>query len=41
MKYSDQPDKFVDSEIDLDDDIRKLQNLSAYPHYLSIFYNSH
>ncbi|KAL3676980.1 hypothetical protein R1sor_026928 [Riccia sorocarpa] len=31
MKYMDQPDKFVESEVDLDDEIKKMHALAAAP----------
>ncbi|CAD8066864.1 unnamed protein product [Paramecium sonneborni] len=40
MRYPNQPDKFIDSEVDLDEDLRKLLILPAYPKLYPIFYNS-
>ena len=31
MRYPNQPDKFIDSEVDLDEDLRKLLILPSYP----------
>ncbi|BBN19842.1 beta-catenin-like protein 1 [Marchantia polymorpha subsp. ruderalis] len=31
MKYMDQPDKFVESEVDLDEEIKKMHSLAAAP----------
>lgn len=31
MKYADQPDKFMDSEVDLDEDVRRLQAIAGNP----------
>ena len=31
MKFSDNPEKFLESEVDLDDEIRKLQAVTATP----------
>lgn len=40
MRYPNQPDKFIDSEVDLDEDLRKLLILPAYPQLYPIFYSS-
>lgn len=32
MKHAADPDKFVDSELDLDEEIHKLHSLAAVPH---------
>jgi beta-catenin-like protein 1 len=40
MRYPNQPDKFIDSEVELDEEIRKLQTLPAYPELYPLFYNS-
>ena len=31
MKHADAPEKFVDSEVDLDEDLKRLQQLAGYP----------
>lgn len=31
MKYADQPDKFMESEVDLDEDVRRLQAIAGNP----------
>jgi beta-catenin-like protein 1 len=36
-KYTDKPERFVDSEIDLDEDIKTLSSLSAYPELFRYF----
>jgi beta-catenin-like protein 1 len=31
MKYADQPDKFMESEVDLDEEVRRLQAIAGNP----------
>lgn len=31
-KFKDEPEKFMESEVELDEEIKKLQNLAASPH---------
>ncbi|KAM3127154.1 Beta-catenin-like protein 1 [Paramecium bursaria] len=40
MKYKSNPEKYVDSEVDLDMDIKELQNIAAYPELYPILYHS-
>ena len=37
LKFVNQPDKFMDSEVELDEEIKKLQQLSSHPELLSEF----
>ena len=37
LKFVNQPDKFMDSEVELDEEIKKLQQLSSHPELISAF----
>ena len=37
VKFNNQPDKFMDSEVELDEEIKKLQQIATHPELLSAF----